>query len=135
MTVTATPDITRSRKIAARIGLTLSGLMCIPNVINGVGQLFLDNRDYGDETIPLWVGVSLLVAGVITLVGVVPAWRGNNAATWAVALSRISELSALTVFLDWFPAKDAEKPFYIVIAAVGLVLGLLVLCGLRKPAA
>lgn len=133
MTATASaPSISRGRLIAARIGLVLSGLMSVPNVINGGLQL-LGNRESSDgQTIPLWVGASLFVAGVITLIGLIPAWRGSNTATWAVALSRVSELTALTVFLDWFPAADDEKPFYVVIAAVGLALGLLVLCGLRK---
>lgn len=135
MTVTASPPNTlgRGRLITARIGLVLAGLMALPNLVNGATQLFAD-RQHDAETIPLWVGLSLAVAGLVTVVLLVPAWRGVDSATWAVALSRMSEISALTVFLGWFPAEDSEKPFYVVIAAVGVGLGLLVLCGLRGRA-
>lgn len=118
-------------RIAARAGLVLAALQAVPNTLNGGVQVFGGGLEVDGETVPLWVGLSLLVAGLVTLVALVPAWRGDGRAIWAVALSRFSEVTGLLVLVDAFPVEEGAEGFYVVLAVVSVAIGLLVLMNLR----
>jgi len=101
-----------------KIGLIICALLGIVDVVSiaGVGS------EDGPPTAVLVIG---LVLGLITLVGVLLAWRGDHKGFTMVVVSRVlSALSAVPAFFEdevpgWVPAAVGIG---IVVTAVGLGL-------------
>ncbi|MEN3540189.1 hypothetical protein AAH991_34110 [Microbispora sp. ZYX-F-249] len=100
------------RSVPLIIGLVLAALFGLGDVIS---------VPLGDgEHPPFAVALADGVLGLITVVGVVPAWRGSRAGVVAVIVTRLlSALSAVPAFFaDGVPAPA------IAVAAVGIALTL-----------
>ncbi len=109
------------RSVPLIIGLVLAGLFALMDVIP---------LPAGDgEHPPVAVVIAGAVLGLITLVGIVPAWRGSRAGVVAVIVTRL--LSALTAvpafFVEGVPGPAVGA------AAAGIVLTL-VCVALLAPA-
>ncbi|MFB6956738.1 hypothetical protein ACFCYB_06780 [Streptomyces sp. NPDC056309] len=115
----------RSRVLVT--GLVLAGLLSLIDVVS---------MPFGDgEHPPFAVAVAGAVIGLITLVGVVLAWRGSRAGAVAVIVTRLlSALSAVPVFF----ADDVPGALVgLVVLAILLTLACVALIapGLRDRAA
>lgn len=129
MILTAEPadDTGMKRSVIVTVGLVLAGLLGLADIVT---------LPFGDgEHPPLAVAIAGAVLGVITLAGVVLAWRGSRGGVVAVVISRLlSALSAVPAFFaDGVPGEIK------VFAAVGILVTLLVVAlvatGLRDRVA
>ncbi|MEU6407316.1 hypothetical protein [Microbispora sp. NPDC046933] len=100
------------RSVPLVIGLVIAGLFGLIDVIS---------VPFGDgEHPPFVVALADGVLGLITVVGVVLAWRGSRAGVVAVIVTRL--LSALTAVPAFF--SDGVPAPAVAVAAVGIVLTL-----------
>ncbi|GAB2443620.1 hypothetical protein [Streptosporangium sandarakinum] len=105
----------RSRLLTA--GLILSGLLGLIDVVT---------LPFGDgEHPPFAVAVAGAVLGLITLVGVVLAWRGSRGGAVAVIVSRL--LSGLTAVPAFFAGGVPAEAMAMAAAGVVLTLGCIAL--------
>jgi hypothetical protein len=105
----------RSRSLVT--GLVLGGLLGLFDVVS---------LPFGDgEHPPFAVAVAGAVLGVITLVGVVVAWRGSRAGAVTVIVSRL--LSGLTAVPAFFAGGVPGEAVGAAAAGVVLTLGCIVL--------
>lgn len=110
--------------------------MAVFNTINGIGTLIDPSFGQTDPSVapqPVWISVVLATCGIVTLVGLLPAWRGIREAIVAVFATRFLEAwSALGLL--FLPGKQPESLvlFVVVLIAVGTVISLMVAQGLRR---
>ena len=107
------------------------------NTINGVGSLIDPTFGQTDPNLapqPVWMSVSLVVFGAVTLAALVPAWRGARRAIVAVVVSRLAEAWS-AVALPFLPdAPDGIISFVVALVVVGTLVSLMVAQGLRATA-
>jgi hypothetical protein len=128
-----TPGARRVR-ILGTIGLVLAGIMSVFNLINGITSLInpMAGLEEGVAPQPEWISVLLIGFGAVTLVALVPAWRGHRVSIWVVVISRLLEAWSAIV-LPFIPgAPDGLWPFVIVLIIVGTVVAGLVALRLRR---
>ncbi len=107
----------RSRNMT--IGLILSAILGVLDVVSVAGL-------GADDGPPPFIIVIGLVLGVVTLVGVAMAWRGNARGVPIIVVSRVlSALSAIPAFFveeapDWAPPVVGVG-IVITIAAIALI--------------
>ena len=102
-------------------------------VLLGLGDLTTPLTSDGEHP-PMSVGIACAVLGLITLVGVVLAWRGSRGGITAIVVTRVlSALTAVPAFL-----ADGVPAAIMAVAAVGIALNalsiFLVAARLRRPA-
>lgn len=106
--------------VPVKIGLVLAALL-------GAGDVATPLLTDGEHP-PMAVAVIAAVLGLVTLAAIVPAWRGNRAATALVAGTRlVSALGAVPAFF----ASDVPGPA--VAAAGALVVVTLAVVALLLP--
>lgn len=105
------------RTTGITIGLVLAGLLGLADVVS---------LPFGDgETPPVPVAIASAILGLITLTGVVLAWRGRRGGIVAVIVTRL--LSALSAVPAFF-VDDVPGPLVGVAAfGVGVTLASIVL--------
>ena len=124
-TLTPARGLTTTRQ---KVGLAIAGLYSLANIPG-----FLGAPDPGQEGPPMAILVVGSVLGVIGLVAVVMAWRGNS-----VAL-RVAAGAIIVITLTGLPAFFVDVPMFIK-ALVGfsvlltLLAVVLILSGDRRPA-
>jgi hypothetical protein len=80
--------------VTARVGLIIAALLGIGDIVLGASQL------RSDQTIPPTISMSIIAAGVVTLIALPFAWRGVAWATWLIVVARLlSALSAVPALL------------------------------------
>ncbi len=125
ITLTPARGLTTTRQ---KVGLAIAGLYSLANIPG-----FLGAPDPGQEGPPMAILVVGSVLGVIGLVAVVLAWRGNH-----VAL-RVAAGAIIVITLTGLPAFFVDVPMFIK-ALVGFSVLLtvlavvLILSGDRRPA-
>jgi hypothetical protein len=109
-------------------GLVLSGVVGVIDVL-GVAGLAMDSAP------PAWVAVLGAVLGVITLLALLPAWRGDTRAAAAVVVSRLLSvvLAVPAVMID--PVPGWARAAAAVVALLSLLGAGLVGAGVRRGAA
>lgn len=95
-----------------RIGLVIAGLLALGDIVTGATQLG------ADATLPIEVAITVIVAGVATLVLLPFAWRARRWASIAVVVIRV--LSALTAVPAFF--VPGLEPTLVIVAAAGIVV-------------
>lgn len=131
--MTAGPPQRRRARIASTIGLVLAGIMSIFNLINGVTSLIDPTAGLQDGVAPqpVWISILLIAFGAVTLIALVPAWRGHRASIWTVVLSRLLEAWS-AIALPFIPgAPEGMWPFVIALIIVGTIVAGLVALRLR----
>ena len=121
-------------RILATIGLVLAGIMSVFNLINGITSLInpMVGLEDGVAPQPEWISILLIGFGAVTLVALVPAWRGHRASIWVVVISRLLEAWSAIV-LPFVPgAPDGLWPFVIALIIVGTAVAGLVALRLRR---
>ena len=138
MASTASPIVStyQSRwvRVLSTIGLILAGVMSVFNLINGVSSLVdpMAGLAEGVAPQPTWISVLLIVFGAVTMVALVPAWRGDRRWLWVVVASRLGE-SWSAIVLPFIPgAPEGMWPFVIALVIAGTVVAGLVALRLRR---
>ena len=130
----ASPQITRRlplwRAILFRVGLVLSAIMGLFNLLNGWGNLTSPD----DAVISPLLATTLIVIGLPTLLFVSLAWIPVR---WAlITLISLRSLEFFTMFLpmgkgDWYDAPE-QRPFYLVLVGMSLGVCALMALGLQR---
>lgn len=130
-------SMTRSRRIAFRVGLVVAGVMAAFNTTNGIGTLIDPTFGQTDSTTPaqpMWISVMLAGFGLMTLAALIPAWRGLRKAIMVVVASRLLEAWSAVV-LPFLPnAPEGIEYFVVVLIVVGTGVAIMVAQPLRVRA-
>lgn len=133
----STTDTARQPKwvrILSTIGLVLAGIMSVFNLINGITSLInpMAGLQEGVAPQPVWISVLLIGFGAVTLIALVPAWRGHRSSIWVVVVSRLLEAWSAVV-LPFIPgAPEGMWPFVVALIIGGTVVAGLVALRLRR---
>lgn len=127
-TLQQAPEQPRWRRILGATGLVLAAVMSVFNLINGITSLIdpTIGQQEGTAPQPVWISGLLVGFGAVTLLALVPAWRGRRPAVWVVIVSRLLESwSALVLpFLPGVP--EGMWPFVIALVIGGTIVAGLV---------
>lgn len=121
-------------RILSSVGLVLAGVMSVFNLINGITSLInpMAGLEEGMAPQPLWISVLLIGFGAVTLIALVPAWRGHRTSIWVVVISRLLEAWS-AIILPFIPgAPEGMWPFVIALIIGGTVVAGLVVLRLRR---
>lgn len=121
-------------RVASTVGLVLAGVMSVFNLINGVTSLIdpMAGLEQGAPPQPTWISVLLIAFGAVTLIALVPAWRGRRRWLWVVIASRLLEAWS-AIILPFIPgAPDGMWPFVIALIIGGTIVAGLVALRLRR---
>ena len=128
MTSTATARAHGHTTTKQKVGLVIAGLYSLANIPG-----FLGAPDPGEEGPPLAILVVGSILGVVGLVAVIMAWRGNRVAM------RVAAGAVIVITLTGLPAFFVDVPMGIkALVAVSVVLTIvavvLMFSGDRRPA-
>ncbi len=136
-TTTSKPQTAQPAKwvrILSTIGLVLAGIMSVFNLTNGITSLInpMAGLQEGAAPQPIWMSVLLIAFGAVTLIALVPAWRGSRPAIWVVIISRLLEAWS-AIILPFIPdAPSGMWPFVITLIIGGTLVAGLVALRLRR---
>jgi hypothetical protein len=108
--------------------------MSVFNLINGITSLIDPTAGLAEGVAPqpVWISVLLIGFGAVTLIALVPAWRGHRASIWVVVISRLLEAWS-AIILPFIPgAPQGMWPFVIALIVGGTVVAGLVALRLRS---
>jgi hypothetical protein len=131
---TSTVRQPRIVRVLSAVGLVLAGIMSVFNLINGITSSIdpMAGLEEGAAPQPVWISVLLIGFGAVTLIALVPAWRGHRASIWVVVLSRLLEAWS-AIILPFIPgAPEGMWPFVIALIVGGTVVAGLVALRLRR---
>lgn len=129
--------LNRPSRVVFRIGLAIAAVMATFNVTNGIGSLIDPSFGQTDPTLapqPVWMSVGLILFGVATLAGIVPAWKGSRWAIVVVVGSRFLEAWS-AIALPFLPdAPEDIGVFVALLITVGTGVSVMVAQALRVKA-